>query len=167
MPQSKQLGIGRVGGVMTEILAGFIGVLVGSAMTWFMTYWFEKRRAAVALYAEFVTPEMERIRKAAGDALRANAKAPEPLSFKEMHDAKDYKKFSGVVVFINFWEKTEMQIKSGYADREFVKTALKHYLEHSLKDYLDSFCSLCEQKDSKSFRVWTERVRSLARRWDI
>lgn len=167
MPQSKQLGIGRVGGVMTEILSGFIGVLVGSAMTWFMTYWFEKRRAAVALYSDFVAPEMERIRNKAGDALRANAEAPEPLSFKEMHDVEGYENFSDVVVFINFWEKTEIQIKAGYADREFVKTALKHYLEHSLKDYLDSFCSLCEQNDSESFRVWTERVRSLARRWDI
>ena len=153
---------------MTEAIVGLVGVLIGAFISWATTTQSEKRRNAVALYTEFASPDMEKIRYDATNFLRSNIKAPQPLTFQEMHEHSDASDLTAVSRLLNFWEKTWYLVCVSYIDEHLTKEFLRHYFENHYKYYLAEFVELCETRpDEPNFRKWALAVRNLAKRWRI
>lgn len=150
------------------LVGALVGAIVGGGIAWYSTHRFEKRRAALELYALFSSPEMARVRHAAGRILKENLASEVPLSFYDMHNSRKYlRSLSDVVQMINFWERTEILLANEYVDTEFVRKSLEHYFRSHFASHLNHFCTLSEAKDAGTYLEWTKQIRALARRWGI
>ncbi|MEM8505792.1 MAG: hypothetical protein AAF716_21895 [Cyanobacteria bacterium P01_D01_bin.1] len=151
---------------MMSSLIGLIGVLVGASLSWLITSRFERRRNAVALYAEFLTSDMEDSRDKALRALKINRQSSTPLSFQEMFE-KEADCLLPVSRVVHFWEKTWYLSKSNYIDSKLTKELLCHYFRSHYQKYLIDFAQLSKKRDDSTYQKWVLAVTELADSWKI